>query len=115
MIKLKRIYEPPSEDDGKRIFVERLWPRGIKKEKADIHLWLKDIAPSHELRRWFSHDPEKFEEFRKRYMKELEERRDLLFELVKYAKNGTLTLLYSTKNERYNSAVVLKEVLEWMM
>lgn len=115
MIKLKRIYEPPSEDDGKRIFVERLWPRGIKKEKADIHLWLKDIAPSHELRRWFSHDPEKFEEFRKRYMKELEERRDLLFELVKYAKNGTLTLLYSTKNERCNSAVVLKEVLEWMM
>lgn len=115
MIKLKRIYDPPSEDDGRRIFVERLWPRGIKKGKANIHLWLKDIAPSHELRKWFSHDPEKFEEFRKRYMKELEGKRDLLFELVECAKNGTLTLLYSTKNERYNSAVVLKEFLERMM
>ncbi|QWK19136.1 MAG: DUF488 domain-containing protein [Hydrogenobacter thermophilus] len=115
MIKLKRVYEPPSESDGRRVLVERLWPRGVKKEEAKIHIWMKDIAPSHQLRRWFSHDPEKFEEFKERYIKELENKEDLLLKLVDEAKRGTLTLIYSAKDEKHNSAVVLKEVIEKML
>ncbi|MCS7284368.1 MAG: DUF488 domain-containing protein [Hydrogenobacter thermophilus] len=112
MIKLKRVYEPPSESDGRRVLVERLWPRGVKKEEAKIHIWMKDIAPSHQLRRWFSHDPEKFEEFKERYIKELESKEDLLLKLVDEARRDTLTLIYSAKDENHNSAVVLKEVIE---
>ncbi len=115
MIKLKRVYEPPSESDGRRVLVERLWPRGVKKEEAKIHIWMKDIAPSHQLRRWFSHDPEKFEEFKERYIKELESKEDLLLKLVDEARRDTLTLIYSAKDEKHNSAVVLKEVIEKML
>lgn len=112
MIKVKRIYDPPSTEDGKRILVDRLWPRGIKKEGAGIDEWLKEIAPSNELRKWFSHDPAKWEEFRKRYRKELKDKTDLVGKIRGESKKGRITLLFSAKDEGHNNAVVLKEVLE---
>lgn len=112
MLKIKRVYDPASKDDGKRILVDRLWPRGINKEKAKIDEWLKDIAPSDELRKWFSHEPSKWQEFRKRYKKELEERGELLERLRVEAKKGNITLLYAAKDREHNNAVVLKEVIE---
>lgn len=113
MIKIKRIHEKPSEEDGFRILVDRLWPRGMKKEKAEVDLWLKEISPSDELRRWFSHKKERWEEFRKRYKEELKERMDLI-EYIKQLeeKYGTITLLFSAKDVEHNNAVVLKEVIE---
>ena len=95
MIKIKRIYDPVSKDDGKRILVDRLWPRGLKKEKAVIDEWLKDIAPSDELRKWFSHDPSKWEEFKKRYRKELEDRQETIRDLRTEARRKTVTLLFA--------------------
>lgn len=112
MIKLKRIYDPVSPDDGKRILVDRLWPRGIKKDKTVIDEWLKDIAPSDELRKWFSHDPSKWYEFKKRYIKELRSKPELIERLRKEAKREKVTLLFSAKDVEHNNAVVLKEVLE---
>ena len=112
MLKLKRVYDPPSKDDGKRLLVDRLWPRGIKKEDAKIDEWLKDIAPSDELRRWFSHDPAKWQEFRRRYKEELKEKRELIERLREEAKRGTITLLYAARDEEHNNAVVLKEVID---
>lgn len=114
MIKIKRIYDPASKDDGKRILVDRLWPRGVKKEKAEIDEWLKDIAPSDELRKWFSHDPSKWQEFKNRYRKELKDKdkSELFEELIKTARKGEVTLLFSARDIVHNNAVVLKELLE---
>jgi uncharacterized protein YeaO (DUF488 family) len=91
MIKLKRAYEKPAKDDGERILVERLWPRGLTRLRAKIDLWLKDVAPSTELRRWFGHDPNKWDEFRRRYQKEFKENNDLIKLLKRKAKAGTIT------------------------
>ena len=113
MIRIKRIYDPVAEGDGFRILVDRLWPRGIKKETAKIDLWLKEIAPSSELRKWFSHDPTKWEEFKKKYAKELAARQELLKEIKQFEKNmGTVTLLYSARDTEHNNAVALGAVLE---
>lgn len=112
MIKIKRIYDPASADDGQRILIDRLWPRGIKKENAKIDEWLKEIAPSDELRKWFSHDPDKWTEFRKKYRDELRKKQDLVDKLCKEAKNGKITLLFSARDTEFNNAVVLKEVIE---
>jgi uncharacterized protein YeaO (DUF488 family) len=113
MIKIKRIYESAAEEDGFRILVDRLWPRGIKKETAKMDMWLKEIAPSNELRKWFSHDPEKWEEFKKKYAKELAAKQPLLKEIRQIEKEkGTVTLLYSARDVGHNNAVALRAVLE---
>ncbi|MCF8085347.1 MAG: DUF488 domain-containing protein [Desulfohalobiaceae bacterium] len=111
-IRTKRIYEPVSEEDGHRVLVDRVWPRGISKEKARIDSWLKELAPSKELRQWFGHDPDKWEEFRKRYFQELAKHREQLDRLAEMARNGPLTLVYSSRETRYNNAVALKSYLE---
>jgi uncharacterized protein YeaO (DUF488 family) len=112
MIRLKRAYAAPASRDGLRILVERLWPRGISKDRAAIDLWLKDLAPSTELRKWFSHDPEKWDEFRQRYRIELGNKGDLLVLLKHRISEGTVTFVYAAHDEERNSAVVLKEYLE---
>jgi len=112
MLKVKRIYDSPSPDDGKRILVDRLWPRGIKKESAMIDEWLKDIAPSDKLREWFSHDPDKWLEFKNRYKKELKDKSDILERLRKESKTKTVTLLFSARDVEHNNAVVLKEMVK---
>jgi uncharacterized protein YeaO (DUF488 family) len=111
MLKIKRVYDPASADDGKRVLVDRLWPRGIKKEKAQIDEWLKEISPSNELRKWYSHDPSKWTEFKERYQKELAEKSELLKKIKAEAKKQTVTLLFSTKELELNNAVALKEIL----
>ncbi len=110
-IKVKRIYESPEPDDGLRILVERLWPRGVRKDEASIDLWMKEIAPSHELRRWFSHDPAKWKEFKRRYWEEIKYKKEFE-ELVKLARERNITLLFSTKSLKYNNAVALKQFIE---
>ena len=113
MIKIKRIYEPPEKEDGFRVLVDRLWPRGVSKDKARVDLWLKEIAPSDQLRKWFSHDPEKWEDFKKRYREELEDKEKLIQTIKKIEKErGVVTLLYSAKDEKHNNAVALNEVLQ---
>lgn len=112
MIKLKRAYENHARADGERILVERLWPRGLTKLKAKIDLWLKDVAPSTELRRWFGHDPEKWDEFRQRYQKELKQKDELIKLLKRKAKAGTITLIYAARDEEHNGALVLKQFLQ---
>ncbi len=112
MVKTKRIYDPPASEDGKRVLIDRLWPRGIKKEEARIDEWLRDIAPSTELRKWFSHDPAKWEEFRKRYKKELSNNAELLKKLKAEADNGIITLLFAARDAEHANAAVLKEVLD---
>jgi uncharacterized protein YeaO (DUF488 family) len=112
VIRLKRAYEKPSKQDGLRILVERLWPRGIRKDQAQIDLWLKDLAPSTELRKWFGHDPAKWDEFQKRYRSELEDKGDLLVLLKYRTGEGAVTFVYAAKDEEHNSAVALKEFLE---
>jgi len=112
MIKLKRAYEKPAKDDGERILVERLWPRGLTKEQAKIDLWLKDVAPSAELRKWFGHDPDRWVEFRQRYLKELRQNTDPIKLLKRKAKEGTITLIYAARDEDHNSALVLKQFLQ---
>lgn len=109
---IKRVYEEPSEDDGKRILIDRLWPRGLTKEKAKIDVWLKDIAPSTQLRQWFGHDPQKWREFKRRYQGELEKNMTIVFQLVELLKKGNVTLVYGAKDKEHNDAVVLKEYLE---
>ena len=111
MIKIKRIYDLVTPDDGRRILVDRLWPRGIKKEKAGIAEWLKDIAPSDELRKWFSHDLSKWPEFKRRYIKELKDKSNLIENLHAEAKKGNITLLFSAKDVEHNNAVVLMEII----
>jgi len=111
-ITIKRVYEKSTKEDGKRILIDRLWPRGLTKEKADIGLWLKDIAPSTELRQWFGHDVAKWQEFKKRYVVEIEKNNQALSELEGELKRGKATLVYAAKDEEHNDAVVLKEYLE---
>lgn len=112
MIRLKRVYEEPSKSDGERILVDRLWPRGLTKERAAVDLWLKEAAPSSELRKWFGHDPEKWKEFQTRYRKELREKREILDLLRQKASRRTVTLLYGARDEAHNEAVVLQKLLE---
>lgn len=111
---IKRIYEKPDKDDGYRVLVDRLWPRGISKENVKIDEWIKDIAPSTELRQWFGHEPERYDEFRKRYKEELKSHTDELKRLKSISKKQKLTLLYSAKDTQFNQAVVLMEVLSKM-
>lgn len=110
-ILVKRIYEPATKSDGFRVLVDRLWPRGVAKATAHIDLWLKDIAPSTELRQWFNHDPAKWDEFRRRYQTELKEKAAPLATITEQAKTGPVTLLYAAKDEERNEAVVLKSFL----
>jgi uncharacterized protein YeaO (DUF488 family) len=110
-IHLKRAYEPPARSDGLRILVERLWPRGLSKERAALDVWLKDIAPSPELRKWFGHDPAKWEEFQKRYWAELDAKPEAVAELRGKAREGAVTLVYAARDEQHNGALALKEYL----
>jgi uncharacterized protein YeaO (DUF488 family) len=110
-LRIKRVYETPEKEDGQRILVDRLWPRGLTKEKAKIDLWLKDIAPSTELRKWFGHDPEKWKEFRKRYGAELKKNAESVSLLKDQMKKGPVTLVYGAKDEEHNDAFFLKEYL----
>lgn len=110
-IHLKRAYESPSSSDGTRILVDRLWPRGVSKEKAAIDQWMKEIAPSTELRRWFRHDPKRWSEFRRRYRIELSHHEELLSQLRAMARKGPLTLVYAARDEEHNEAIVLREAL----
>jgi uncharacterized protein YeaO (DUF488 family) len=112
MIQIKRVYDPPAKKDGARFLVERLWPRGMKKEALHMHTWCKNAAPSDDLRRWFSHDPAKWKEFQRRYLAELGENRAAWQPLLDAAKLGNITLLYSAHDTEHNSAVVLKSYLE---
>jgi uncharacterized protein YeaO (DUF488 family) len=112
MLKIKRIYEGATSDDGKRILVDRLWPRGIKKSEVKIDEWLKEIAPSSELRKWFAHDPSKWQLFQKKYAHELEGQTDLVHWLRKESEKDTVTLVYSAKDSEHNNAVALKEIVE---
>lgn len=112
-IHVRRIYDDPSSDDGSRVLVDRLWPRGVSKEKADLHQWCKDVAPSSDLRRWYKHDPELFDEFADRYRQELGEgaQAEALSELRELAAHGALTLLTATKEPELSEAAVLAELL----
>ena len=111
-IQIKRVYEKPAKDDGMRILVDRLWPRGLSKEKADVDLWLKEIAPSTELRKWFGHVPDRWKEFQKRYHHELENNIESVSKLKELIKKGAVTLLYGAKDKEHNEALVLKEWLD---
>ena len=110
-IQIKRVYEDKSKDDGHRVLIERLWPRGVSKEDAHFDEWMKELAPSTELRKWFDHKPERFEEFSKRYKKELAEKKELLDKLKELAKKRKVTLLFAAKDTEINNAVVIQEVL----
>ena len=112
MLTTKRVYESAQASDGVRFLVDRLWPRGIKKEHLKMKAWLKDVAPSPELRKWFAHDPDKWTEFKKRYRAELKANPSVWAPIVEVAKDGDVTLLYSARDTEHNSALVLKEFLE---
>ena len=107
MLRLKRVYEPPAPSDGERILVDRLWPRGLSKAKAAVDTWMKDIAPSSKLRRWFRHDPRKWIEFKRRYRAELRACRPLVRDLARLASRRRVTLVYSARDEAHNDARVL--------
>jgi len=109
-LKIKRVYDKPAEEDGTRILVVRLSPRGLTKQKAKVDVWLKDIAPSTELRKWFAHDPEKWKEFIKKYKKELHENKEQAAILKEYLKQGIVTLVYGARDEVHNEALVIKEL-----
>lgn len=112
MIKIKRAYDEASDDDGYRVLVGRLWPRGVTRERAAIDLWLKDVAPSTALRKWFRHDPKKWDAFREQYWKELESKQGDIEIIMRKAKDGTVTLIYSARDREHNAAVALKEYIE---
>jgi uncharacterized protein YeaO (DUF488 family) len=112
MIRVKRVYETPSRKDGIRILVDRLWPRGLTKERAAVNLWLKDVAPSAELRKWFGHEPTKWNQFQTRYRKELSKNKEVLAQLRQKANDRTVTLVYGARDEEHNEALVLKRILE---
>jgi uncharacterized protein YeaO (DUF488 family) len=112
MIQLKRVYADSSPADGLRVLVDRLWPRGLSKERAAVDWWLKDVAPSTELRKWFGHDPAKWKEFQVRYRKELREKKDALELLKKKSAEQNVTLVYGARDEEHNQALVLKKILE---
>jgi uncharacterized protein YeaO (DUF488 family) len=111
-IRLKRVYEKPARTDGRRVLVDRIWPRGLTKQKAQIDEWLKEIAPSTKLRKWFGHDPDRWEEFKKRYADELDDRREPVERLARESKKRTLTLLFGAKDMERNNAVALKQYIE---
>lgn len=112
MLKTKRVYEPSEPGDGTRFLVDRLWPRGIKKENLEMEAWLKDVAPSPDLRKWFAHDPAKWQEFQTRYRQELKASPGAWQPILEAAKQGTVTLLYSARDTEHNSAVLLKAFVE---
>ncbi|MFA7216564.1 MAG: DUF488 domain-containing protein [Candidatus Paceibacterota bacterium] len=112
MIRIKRVYEKPTKNDGRRILVDRLWPRGLTKQKAAIDMWLKDIGPSTELRKWFGHDPKRWTTFQVKYRRELKSKTDLLAELKRLGKKGMVTLVYGAKDMEHNEALTLKTILE---
>jgi uncharacterized protein YeaO (DUF488 family) len=113
MLKVKRIYEAPEKADGFRVLVDRLWPRGISKERAHLDLWLKDVAPSDALRKWFGHDPKRWAEFAAKYRKELRGKKEMVRQLKQHeGEHGTVTLLYSAHDEQHNQAVALSQVLK---
>jgi uncharacterized protein YeaO (DUF488 family) len=112
MIHLKRVYEEPSKNDGVRVLVERLWPRGLTKERAAVDLWLKELAPSAELRKWFGHDPDRWKQFRDRYRRELRAKKDAVRLLKQKARAGTVTLVYAARDEEHNGALVLQRFLQ---
>jgi len=114
-IKIKRVYEKAVKDDGLRILVDRLWPRGVKKEEADWDEWLKELAPSTELRKWFDHDPEKWPDFKRKYKEELKSNEAVANFIRDHKKGKTITLLYSAHDEAHNQAMVLQEYLEKKM
>ena len=111
-VALKRVYNEPAESDGTRILVDRLWPRGLTKEKAKIDVWLKEIAPSTELRKWFNHEPNKWPEFKKRYQAEMDSNPDAISTLKKHVADGKVTIVYGAKDEEHNDAVVIKQYLD---
>lgn len=117
MLKVKRVYEKREISDGKRILVDRLWPRGLRTEDAGVDEWLKELSPSDELRRWFNHDPEKWEEFRSRYRKELSspEKQEILERIAKQAAHSDITLVYGARETEYNNARVLEEIINQAM
>lgn len=110
-IRVKRIYEPPEPVDGYRLLVDRLWPRGVSKKSASLDAWMKDVAPSAELRRWFGHEAARWREFKRRYAAELDSRQDLVAEILSLAHGQTVTLLYSARDPHHNQAVVLAEYI----
>jgi uncharacterized protein YeaO (DUF488 family) len=112
MITLKRAYDSVSRTDGTRFLVERLWPRGVSKAKLRVDAWLKEAGPSTELRKWFSHDPEKWNEFRRRYFRELDSRREAWQPILSAARRGTVTLVYSSHDAQHNNAVALQEYVQ---
>ena len=111
-INIKRSYDKPASGDGSRILVDRIWPRGVSKEELKIDEWLKEIAPSTSLRKWFGHDPKKWNEFKKRYFDELENNKDLIKKIIEQTKYSTVTFVYSAKDSEHNNAVALKEYIE---
>lgn len=110
-IKIKRVYEPASDDDGMRILVDRIWPRGITKSRANLDSWMPDIAPSSDLRRWFNHDPEKWTQFTRRYANQLRDNKAAVQALREKVARGPITLLYAAKDEQHNNAAALKQFL----
>ena len=111
-IRLKRVYEKSGGHDGTRVLIDRMWPRGVRKSDAGVDLWLKEIAPSTLLRKWFGHDPERWPEFRRRYFRELDNNEAMVEQLSKMTQEGSVTLVFAARNEKYNNAVALKEYLE---
>ncbi len=110
-VRLKRAYDEPADDDGYRVLIDRLWPRGVARERARLDEWARELAPSTELRRWFGHEPERFAEFRRRYSAELEAQSDKLEQLRERARRGTLTIVYAARDTEHNDAVVLADIL----
>lgn len=110
-VRLKRAYAPPAASDGMRVLIDRLWPRGVRKDAAALDLWLKDIGPSTELRKWFGHEPSRWAEFRRRYADEIEQKPQLLAQLRDIARQGVLTMVYSAHDEQHNDALVLQELI----
>jgi uncharacterized protein YeaO (DUF488 family) len=110
-VRLKRAYDPPSAEDGTRVLVDRLWPRGLRKSDATIDQWLKEVAPSTELRRWFGHEPSRWQEFRRRYRAELSHKPELVDELRAMTRKGPITLVFAARDTLHNEATVLREVL----
>ncbi|GFO53681.1 hypothetical protein GMSM_06880 [Geomonas sp. Red276] len=115
MVKIKRAYEAPAAEDGVRLLVDRLWPRGLSKERAGVDHWLKDLAPSNELRHWFGHDPARWKEFRERYREELRKVRPAVEEVAGMARRGSVTLLFAARDPDHNNAVVLRELIEELL
>jgi len=111
-IRVKRAYEPPAKNDGERLLVDWIWPRGVSREQLQLAAWMKEIAPSSALRRWFGHDPAKWDEFKRRYGRELAERPGEVAELLARSRKGVVTLVYAASDERHNNALALKEFLE---